>query len=79
MTPAMIHYWPAGGGRRISTPGYVSGTKGYVLDGRGIKELAFPWFSVYPPSRVDPAVQQAYDGTLARTTEAMIRRGSIRA
>ncbi len=60
MTPAMIHYWPAGGGR-------------------GIKELAFPWFSVYPPSKVDPAIQQAYDGTLARTTEAMIRRGSIRA
>lgn len=79
MTPAMIHYWPGGGGRRISTPGYVNGTFGYVLDGRGIKELAFPWFSVYPPSKVDAAVLQAYDGTLARTTEALIRRGIIRA
>ena len=79
MTPAMIHYWPGGGGRRISTPGYVNGSKGYVLDGHGLKELAFPWFSVYPPSKVDPAALQAYDGALARTTEALIRRGSLRA
>ena len=77
MTPAMIHYWPAGGGRRISTPGYVSGTNS--ADGHAWSTQAFPWFSVYPPSKVDPAIQQAYDGTLARTTEAMIRRGSIRA
>lgn len=77
MNAAMIHYFPGGGRPRISTPGYVHGCSGYVLDGYGVKELSFPWHSVFPPTKASDAEVSAYRGTLARTMESLIRSGKV--
>lgn len=75
MTPAMIHYFPGGGARRISTPGYVDGCVGYVLSGYSLKELSYPWHSAFPPTKSSDAEISAYRGTLSRTMESLIRSG----
>jgi hypothetical protein len=75
MKPAMIHYFPGGGGKRITTPGFMNGADGYILSGSVLRELVNPWYSVFPPTKSTDADISFYRGTLSRTMESVIRAG----
>ena len=71
MTPAIIHFWPGGGGRRLSVPGYVRGCHGWVLHNGRPLPLNSPTYSVYPETKSDEYTRDHEAQILTRTMQAM--------